>query len=153
HEGASSYVGRSRAMHQKLAEFGCKLDLKPILRVQYSAWDALERCSTWLELPEPLQGPFGVEHIFARSFAGKWKCVAEEQEAVLAKLGQLRRPIDLIHYLNETVGGSWNKLAEEYEGLHSSLATLEQQLQCLRDQRRKLYETIRRLSAERVKTE
>jgi len=34
-----------------------------------------------------------------------------------------------------------------------SLATLEGQLQCLRDQRHTLYDAIRRLRAERVKTE
>jgi hypothetical protein len=153
HEGASSYVHRSRALHQRLAEAGCKLEVKPILRVQYSAWDALSCSTTWLQLPEPLQGPFGVEHIWAQSFARKWKNVVAEQEALLEKLGQLRRPIDLIRYLDEKVGGSWNKLADEYKELHTSLATLEAQLQCLREQRHTLYDTIRRLGAERVKIE
>jgi len=92
HEGASSYVHRSRAFHQKLAEVGCKLAVKPILRVQYSAWDALKSSSTWLQLPEPLQGPFGVEHIWAQSFARKWKSVAEEQEKVFGEAGPVAQP-------------------------------------------------------------
>jgi len=153
HEGASSYVSRSRAMHQKLKLVGCCTKLNPILRVQYSAWDAMKECSTWLQLPEPLQNPFGVEHIWAQSFARKWKSVAKQQEAVLKKLGELKRPIDLIRYLDEKVGGSWNQLADEYQELHNSLATLEEQLQLLRDERRDLYTKLRRLKADRVKIE
>ena len=153
HENASSYVSRSRTLHQKLSAFGCELKVNPILRVRYAAWDALKSCSTWLQLPEPLQNPFGVEHIWAQSFARKWRSVAEEQTRVLEKLGQLRRPIDLIRYLDDKVGGSWNKLADEYEELHTSLGTLEQQLGVLREERHKLYETIRRLRAERVAIE
>lgn len=153
HEGASGYVGRSRDLHRRLAENGCQLEINPILRVRYSAWDALISSTSWLQLPDVLQGPFGVEHIWAQSFARKWKSVVEEQETVLERLGQLKRPIDLIRYLEETAGGSWNKLADEYEGLHSSLGSLHEKLQCLRDQRQKLYKTIRRLRAERVKAE
>jgi hypothetical protein len=153
HEGASSYVGRSRDMHRRLFECGCMFPVNPILRVQYSAWDALKSCSTWLELPEPLQGPFGVEHIWAQSFARKWRSVVEEQEKVLEELGQLKRPIDLIKYLDIKVGGSWNKLAEEYQHLHSRLATLQEQLQCWRTERQKLYGVIRQLRADRVAME
>ncbi|MEA2552993.1 MAG: hypothetical protein QOJ65_1169, partial [Fimbriimonadaceae bacterium] len=153
HEGASSYVARSRSMHDALAAEGYRLQLYPILRIKYSAWDALKVSSTWLELPEPLRQPFGVEHIWAQSFARKWRSVGEEQEALLAKLGELKSPIDLIRYLDQTMGGSWNRLAEEYEELHAKLVTLEQQLKAFRQERTTMYDRIRQLRAQRVQAE
>ena len=153
HEGGSSYVTRSKAMHQQLAADGMPLELFPILRVQYTAWDALKVSSTWLQLPEPLRQPFGVEHIWAQSFARKWRHVAEEQKALLTKLGQLKRPIDLIRYLDEKVGGSWNRLADEYDELHQVLAKLENQLKSLKEERAGTLAQIKELKVRRVQTE
>ena len=153
HEGASSYVSRSRDMHERLTAAGHPLKLNPILRVRYSAWDALHVGKSWLQLPEPLRQPFGVEHMWAQSFARKWRSVAEEQHALLDTLAQLRRPVDLIRFLDESIGGSWNRLAEEYEELHTALSDLEKRLESLRSDRKTLYDQIRQIKAERVRAE
>jgi hypothetical protein len=82
--------------------------------------------------------------------------VAEEQEARLKRLGELRRPIELIRYLDEKVGGSWSSLAEEYLSLHEQLGQLEAQIDVIRQKRYTIYAKDRalaraRLEAERIK--
>lgn len=153
HEGASSYVSRSRDLHGRLAEAGIELKCNPILRVKYTPWDALQVSCIWLSLPEPLRQPFGGEHICAQSFARKWRAVAREQEELLGNLGQLRRPIDLIRFLDKSVGGAWNRIAEEYEELHAVLSKLEIELKTLRSERTALYKKVRELRTEKVRAE
>lgn len=149
HEGASGYVSRSRELHRNLAAAGIGLELNPILRVRYRAWDNLRVCRTWLKLPEPLKSPFGAEEVCAPTFAARWREVASEQEAVLERLGELRRPIDLIRHLDHTVGGFWNQLAAEYEELHTLLEGLKSEIEELRQERFGLYQTLRTLKQER----
>jgi hypothetical protein len=154
HEGASSYVKYSRKMHLLLAErLGAELALNPILRVRYSAWDALRVCCSWLRLPEPLQRPFGTEELCGPSLAERWREVGREQTQLLVELGKLRRPIDLIKYLDSTLGGSWRKLAEEYSGLHSRLAELDAQLSEMRSRRDDVYGEIREMARKRADAE
>jgi regulator of replication initiation timing len=153
HEGASSYVWRSHDMHRKLADGGLPLTFHPILRVKYTPWDAMDVSCIWLRLPEPLRQPFGGEHICAQSFAKKWRTVAREQEGLLARLGELVRPIDLIRFLDGTVGGAWNRLADEYEELHDILAKLEVDLSALRAERTDLHASVRALRTEKVRAE
>jgi hypothetical protein len=154
HEGASSYVAYSRALHNLLAEkLRWTASLHPILRVGYNSWDALGVTCTWLKLPQPLQRPFGAEEICSPSFAHRWREVAADQEALLAKLGELRRPIELIRFLQERVGGSWQVLAEDYEGLHTRMAKLEEQLAAIRTERSALYKRRRQLRRDRVAAE
>ncbi|MDR3689412.1 MAG: hypothetical protein P4L46_08540 [Fimbriimonas sp.] len=153
HEGASSYVKYSRALHRKLADKGFSIKMNPILRVKYDAWDALKVCCSWMKLPDPFQRAFGTEEMCAPSFSGRWKEVAHEQESLLATLAGLRRPIELIRFLDRTQGGSWNCLAREYEGLHASLGSLQRSLEEIRSQRYALYDEIRKLRAERLRAE
>lgn len=153
HEGASSYVKYSRALHQSLHTEGIKLDLHPILRVRYRAWDGLQVACSWVHLPEPFQRPFGTEELCAPSIAARWKAVGEEQESLLAKLGDLKRPIDLIRFLEGQVGGSWSCLAQEYEGLHSQLKQLRASVDELASKRRGFYSKIKELKAKRVALE
>ncbi|HWD40266.1 MAG TPA: hypothetical protein VG944_15565 [Fimbriimonas sp.] len=154
HEGASSYVKHSRRLHNLLAErLGVDLAVHPILRVRYSAWDALRVCCSWLRLPEPLQRPFGTEELCAPSFAERWREVGQEQEALLVQLGKLKRPIELIRYLDSTLGGSWHKQAEEYEALHHKLGSLQEKLKGLAKERDDLYAEIRQRAQDRVQAE
>ncbi|MCB8932392.1 MAG: hypothetical protein M9921_04330 [Fimbriimonadaceae bacterium] len=153
HEGASSYVSHSRELHQKLAAADLGIDVHPILRVRYRAWDNLRTCCTWLKLPEPLQGPFGAEEVCAPTFATRWREVAQEQESVLHRLGELSRPIDLIRHLDHTVGGFWNQLAAEYEQLHTLLEGLKSEIESLRQERFELVRTLRELKGKRVAAE
>lgn len=153
HEGASSYVKHSRKLHQTLNSAGLSLIMNPILRVRYQAWDGLQVACSWLNLPEPFQGPFGTEELCAPSFAGRWRQVADEQVKLLAKLGELKRPIDLIRFLETGVGGSWSCLAREYEGLHTELERLKQDVDSLTAERHALYAKIKSLKAKRVELE
>ncbi len=149
HEGASAYVQLSRKLHQAL-----KLKhINPILRVRYSAWDALQVCCSWLTLPEPFQGPFGARELCAPSLAGRWRAVGEEQKALLATLGELRRPVELLQFLEGHLGGSWKSLAEEYKQLHDELETRAADLEAARKRRLKLYEVRRKLKVARLDAE
>ncbi len=153
HEGASGYVRHSRALHRMLAEEGMPLELAPILRVRYGVWDALKVCSSWMRLPGPFQRPFGAEEISAPSLAARWRNVALEQRALLARLGEMRRPVELIQFLESALGGSWRCLAQQYEDLHRRLETPMRGLEALRAKRQAAYVRIRELKARRVEAE
>jgi hypothetical protein len=154
HEGASSYVKYSRKLHQCLGEcFGAPLKLNPIFRLRYSAWDALQVCCSWIRLPEPLQSPFGAAEVCAPSIAGRWLAVSERQEALIEKLGDLKRPIELLGFLESELGGSWRLLAEEYKSLHDQLEGKTRDLLQKRAARHQLYATRRELKEQRVEIE
>jgi len=153
HEGASRYVSYSRALHQTLRAAGADIRMNPILRVKYRAWDALQVSCSWLHLPEPFQQPFGTEEVCAPSFAQRWNQVAQEQESLIAKLGALKRPIDLIYFLEEKVGGSWSCLSKEYEGLHSQLEALKAKVDGLTAERHAIYARIKELKSKRAELE
>lgn len=153
HEGASSYVKYSRALHQSLLKEGVDLNLHPILRVRYRAWDGLQVACSWVHLPDPFQRPFGTEELCAPSIASRWKTVGEEQEQLLTKLGALKRPIELIRFLEKQVGGSWSCLAQEYEGLHSQLKQLRTSIDSIVAERHALYGQIKALKAKRGEAE
>lgn len=153
HEGASSYVKYSRRFHQLLASRGHDLACNPILRVRYHIWDAIAHCYSWLKLPEPLQRPFGAEEICAPSFAGRWREVADEQAALLARLQGLRRPIELVEFLETVAGSSWKCLATEYASLHTRLEELESRVDSLKQERHKQYRVLSELRRKRVDAE
>lgn len=153
HEGASSYVTYSADLHRRLAAIGHPLALHPILRIKYEAWDALDQCCTWFELPEPFRRPFGVEDLCSPSFAARWRKVAEEQKQLLARLGEVHRPLDLIRMLSEKVGGSWEKLAHEYEQIHHALDHLNSRIAEIKRQKHEVLEQIRQAKCDRVDAE
>lgn len=153
HEGASSYVKYSRKMHQILASKGYPQPVHPILRVRYDAWTALHVCCSWLRLPDEFSHAFGTEETCSPSFASRWKEVGREQEALLQKLGKLRRPVDLIQFLNEFLGGCWNRVADEYQGLHGRLQQLQDDMEAIRQKRHVLLKEWRDLKRERVEVE
>jgi hypothetical protein len=153
HEGASSYVKSSRLLHQKLSGAGFGLTVNPILRIRYHTWNSMRACCSWLRLPAPFQRAFGTEELCGPSFSSRWEQVADEQKAMLAKLGGLRRPIDLIRMLDSTLGGSWNRLAEEYEQLHKRLGELDSLLSAIKQERFTLYDKRRQLAVQRGEAE
>lgn len=146
HHGASSYVWRSRELHQELAKAGHKFHFNPILRVKLSAWSAMSSCCAWLTLPEPMRRPFGVDELSAPSFALRWKEATEHQKALLMTLSELRRPLDLIRFLQLEVGGHWRCLGQEYEQLHQQFLALETSLQDLRSRKSACLDEIKKLN-------
>lgn len=153
HEGASSYVASSRKLHQTMAKEGHPLELHPILRVRYHAWDALSVGCAWLRLPEPFRGPFGTDELCAPSFASRWRVVSDEQEALLKRLGETRRPLDLIGLLEREVGGSLNCLAAEYGQLHAQMERVQRDVDELRAERVALYDRLRAAKVARGEAE
>lgn len=145
HEGASGYVHLSKSMHDGLAAAGHRLQLNPILRIGYEPWDAMTDCCAWISLPQPLQGPFGVQELSAPSFSIRWRPVAEAQRQLLADLPQLRRPLDLIGYLRQTLGGPWQCLSEEYSGMQAQLEDLHREVAAVKAKKRAVYHEIRNL--------
>ncbi len=154
HEGASSYVKFSRKLHQCLEKgFRTKLNLNPIFRLRYSAWDAMSVCCSWIRLPEPFQAPFGASEVCAPSISSRWRTVAKEQEARLEKLSNLKRPVELLGFLESRLGGSWKHLAEEYQSLHDQLEEKTRDLLDRRSRRLALYSKRRDLKQKRVALE
>lgn len=153
HEGASSYVHRSRTMHRLLADAQFRLDLNPILRVCYEPWEALRTCCAWLKLPEPFCQPFGVDELCAPSFAARRLEVAADQRAVLEKLGTLKRPLDFIRFLSESIGQSWITLAREYEAIHARLEQLDRAIAAVKAEKREIADRLRDAKRRRVEAE
>lgn len=153
HEGASPYVRYSRKLHELLVPHAPGLSLNPVLRIGYSPWDELDSCCSWLKLPPPLREAFGADELCAPSFAMRWREVVAEQEARLAKLGALRRPVELIRFLGETEGASWNAIATEYERLHGELERLRDAIEEVRSRRRACFVKLREQRRARVAAE
>lgn len=154
HEGASSYVKFSKKLHQCLTRcLGIELNLNPILRVRYSAWDSMQVCCSWIHLPEPFQSPFGAVEVCAPSIASRWHTVAKEQQSLFDELGAVKRPLDLLAFLETHLGGSWKHLVEEYKSLHDQLASKTRDLLEKRSRRLALYSKRRELKQRRVELE
>ncbi len=154
HEGASSYVKVSRAMHARLRETtGWTAVLHPILRVRYATWDALRPVHAWFRLPTVLQRAFGTEELPAGSFAERWQDVGEEQEALLAELAKCPKSNCLIKMLDRRLGGSWRRLSEEYVGLNGALESLESSSSSLEAERDAAYARLRECRRARAQAE
>lgn len=153
HEGASSYVRHSRALHHKLSQVGTPLRLNPILRVKLEPWDALDHCCAWFRLPEPFRRPFGVDELSGCSLAARWRQVVSEQRALLTKLSDLRRPVDLIQFLDQAVGGQWKCLAAQFTELHKAVGELNAKVAEVKALKMEMAIEIKRAKAERSATE
>ena len=154
HEGASSYVKVSRAMHARLRETtGWKATLHPILRVRYATWDALRPVKTWFRLPDVMERAFGTEELSAGSFAERWQGVGEAQEGLLKELGECPRSNCLIKMLDRRLGGAWQRLSEEYLGLNVELERLEGEMTTLIEERDRAYARLRECRRAREQAE
>lgn len=164
HEGASSYVSRSRAMHQTLNGIeGIQLHLHPILRLKYAAWDSLAGVPGRFALPQPLQGPIGSETISVSDFSHRRREAAGEQRRLLDRLGRLRRPIELIDLLEQLSAAShgelgeyksfWKQQAAEHRTLQAELARMKDDIEGKVMERRGLYGQIAGLKRRRQELE
>lgn len=153
HEGASSYVKYSRVMHKKLATANHKLELNPILRVKLDPWDALSQCCAWFKLPPPLRRPFGAEELSGCSLSVRWREVQAEQKQTLARLAELRRPLDLIQFLDQSVGGQWNCLAAQYVELHNAMIELNTRVHEVKQEKEAVLQRIEVAKEDREQAE
>ncbi|MBX3096580.1 MAG: hypothetical protein KF812_06940 [Fimbriimonadaceae bacterium] len=153
HEGASSYVSRTRRFLLNLSELGLPLNVHPILRVQYDAWAALNHVEAWFRLPEPLRGPFGTDELSGTGFAARLPAVAERQKNLLRELGKLRRPRDLMAWLAAKVDPAWECALATVEAAQSAMLGVKSEIEELRMTKRRIVEQVRELRAERSRLE
>lgn len=153
HEGASGYVSQSRAFHQRLASSGLPLDLRPILRVRYEPWDALDRSDAWLRLPDPMTRAFGADEMCASGFAARWREVVEQQNALRRELALLRAPLELFRFLANRIGGGWVTTSAEYEAIRDRLDELEGQIAEVRASKAEALSALRVARRRRVEAE
>lgn len=160
HEGASGYVHRTRQMHQILEqELGTRIQLNPILRIKYDTWSSLSAVDIDLEVPTPLQEPFGVKSMSSGDFARNWKSVGRAQERRLQELSETKRPLDLLQFLSkrsqankslaEPAKHNWENLASEYEALQVAQSQIQDQINQFRQTRKEIYQTIKALKLRR----
>jgi hypothetical protein len=76
HQKASGYTTRTQQMNDSLRAAGVKLQLHPMLRLKYHAWDALAGVDASFTLPPHLSVAWGTERIDAPDFAASWRDVA-----------------------------------------------------------------------------
>lgn len=129
HEKASSYTHRTQNMMNQLRAVGIDLQLHPMVRLQYSAWDALSGVEATLHLPPHLAGPmaFGREELTASDFAATWREVLSNQDQLLARLQALRSPADLMEFLAQTAAPHWQTRARAHRKAHQVLLELRTQ--------------------------
>ena len=113
-EGASAYTQRTRQMLGEMREHGVLLDVHPLLRVRYGAWDALESVPSGFCLPDHFAEAFGQREISAADFAARWRTVMDEQEKLLLRIKALSRPADLLDFLRERSPQRWAGTLQDY---------------------------------------
>ena len=99
HEKASSYTTRTQKMNAQIRAAGVTLPLHPMLRLQYSTWDALQGVEAKFQLPPYMERAFRQKNITARDFAARWWDVAKRGDETRAALKNCRSPHDLMRYL------------------------------------------------------
>lgn len=152
HEGASGYTDRTRAMMDKLAARNIRIpNLRPILRMRYDAWSALDALpddGREFVLPPFLAQAFGRGRIGITDFASCWQRAKITEEHRLKELHELTAPRDLLAYLSRTVGGNWAVKSREYETANMSLLRHWAQAQAIQGRIYTLYDQIRRVRTE-----
>ncbi len=153
HEGASGYVGRSAKLHALLCQrlHWCQ-HLNPILRVRYQLWDALAAVDRDLNLPEPLRESFGAAEITAHDLSARMEGVDHEARDLRARLGSIRRPVDLLALLAER-DTEWRMRGERYRELQGAMEGFQRRTGEGRLERQRLYARRQSLKARRVATE
>jgi hypothetical protein len=153
HEGASGYSDRTRLLVERLAALGMSLPaLRPILRIRYHCWDALQAApdGTVFRLPPHLAGAFGRETLSASEFAACWQCAVQRATQRLAELKETRSPRALLAYLRRVTGDPdhWDERDREHEAARLRLLALWDRAQAIQGRVYTLYDQVRVLKRE-----
>jgi len=114
HEKASAYTSRTQRMNALIRECGVELPLFPMLRLKYSAWDALGEVEARFHLPPHLSKAFGTKTISAREFAGRWPEIEANGVQTRELLRLARSPRALMRVLANLRGNEWSEREGEY---------------------------------------
>jgi hypothetical protein len=143
-EEGSTYVSRTRQLNDALAAAGIPLDMRPILRMRYETWDALDAASATIRLPEHLASAFGRAQITGPEFAASWRTVVEEQKQLCSRSAHIKKPVELMEFLQEhdPLGG-WEAHLQRYQELKAALLVIRQQAIPLHAEVHQAYENIK----------
>ena len=130
HEKASGYTALTQKMNAALREAGIGLNLKPLLRVRHSTWDALDTTNTNFDLPPHLAAAFGAKQINAKEFAARWQSVCDEQDELRANLKNCRSPRELLSFLSAR-DESWQSRMQEYSAARQIVKDVRAQTEVL----------------------
>jgi len=156
HEGASGYTHRTRDLMAGMAKRGVSMpELRPIVRIRYRTWDALEVLGDTgrFALPEHLAQAFARPTISAGEFAACWRCACTRETRRLEDLAKLKSPRALLAYLGTLEPGRWNPLAEEYQAARMRLLSVWDRAQGIQGRVYTLYDQVKELKAELVSIE
>jgi hypothetical protein len=134
HEKASSYTHRTQKMNAALREAGIQLNLHPMLRLQYSTWDALSQARAVFNLPPHLEAAFSQKTIPAGEFAARWSDVCQAQDALRVELKSCRSPRELMNLLAARFGGEWARRRDEFDAAHAIISTMHEQTSSLQSE-------------------
>ncbi len=162
HEGASGYSDRTRDMADRMRASRLPLpDLKTILRIRHSAWDALaetiacpapnanEASADAFILPEFLAQAFGRETVSVDHFAACWRHATQNETARLSELATLTAPRDLLTYLARTLpNDDWNAKKREYDAARMRLLGIWDRAQAIQGRVYTLYDQVRAVKGE-----
>ena len=152
-EEGSAYVRLTRVMNDRLRAAGVDLDLRPILRLRYRTWDALEVGLTHLSLPDHLASSLGERVVAAAQFARGWKRAAETQGELLDQVAGIRSPRELLRFLVGKAEGPWEALSAEYAARRAVLREAAAAAGAVQTEVDRLYDRLRQVKAEIVQTE
>lgn len=153
HEKASSYTRLTQKMNAGMRAAGIELNLHPLLRLEYSTWDALENVEANFALPSHLQNAFGARNISAREFAARWKEVCDAQDAAREELKTTRAPRELMQLFARGNKSEWQGKLEEYSRAREVISNLSREAKCLQVQSEALREKAKTAKAQAGATE
>ena len=153
-EEGSMYVSRTRKMNNALAQAGVGLEMRPILRMRYNAWDALSVSETSLRPAAHLAATFDRPTLPASEFAAKWREVVTRQRALCERLSALKKPLDLMAFLREQEPGEdWAAQSRAYHDAQDCLIALREDGADLQAQVNAHYRRLRELGAARQRVQ
>ena len=143
-EEGSMYVSRTKKMNDRLRDAGIELEMRPILRLKYETWDALNEVHTTLKPTEYLAQSLGQKTLTAGQFAYSWRETIEEQKALLALVPTLRKPRALLGFLKtRDVATDWEAKADAYETAQTELKILRADGETLQTEVNALYAELK----------
>lgn len=152
HEKASSYTKLTQKMNAALRVAGIELNLHPLLRLEYSTWDALAKVPGAFQLPHHLAQAFGRSTICAAEFGGRWKEVCNEQQQLLEQFKATRAPRELMQMFSAK-DESWKGKLSEYAAAREVIANLSREARELQEQAATLQATAKSAKAQIAGTE
>jgi hypothetical protein len=147
-EEGSLYVSRTRRMNDILAGHGVPLEMRPILRIRYHTWNALDVGQSTLRLPEHLAAAFGRQTITTPDFAAAWPQAVEGQHVLCRESAALRKPLDLMAFLcARDPSVPWDERRAAYEAAKQTLLAARQEAVAVQTQVQERYTRLRALKA------